>query len=59
MGLSMKKLNYSVNELIADSFPVSAQIGFFAIIVALAVGIPLGVVAALKRGGVADMFSMT
>ena len=31
MGLSMKKLNYSVNELIADSFPVSAQIGFVAI----------------------------
>lgn len=59
MGLSMKKLNYSVNELIATNFPVSAQIGFFAILVALAVGIPLGTVAALKRGGIADMFSMT
>ncbi len=59
MGLSMKKLNYSVNELIADSFPVSAQIGFVAIIVALLIGIPLGVIAALKRGGVADMLSMT
>lgn len=59
MGQSMKKINYSANELIATSFPVSAQIGFIAIIVALAVGIPLGVTAALKRGGVADMLSMT
>ena len=59
LGMSMKKLNYSANELIAESFPVSAQIGFIAILVALAIGIPLGVVAALKRGGVADMLSMT
>lgn len=59
MGLSMKKINYTVNELIAESFPVSAQIGFIAIIVALAIGIPLGIIAALRRGGVADMLSMT
>ncbi len=59
LGMSMKKTNYTVNELISSSFPASAQIGLWAIVVSLFIGIPLGVIAALKRGGIADMASMT
>jgi oligopeptide transport system permease protein len=59
LGLSFKKLNYTVNELIAKGFPVSAWVGLWAIALSLAVGIPLGAVAALKRGGAADWLSMT
>lgn len=58
MGVSYKKVNYTVNELIANGFPVSGQVGFFAVILALVVGIPLGIIAALKRGSMADMASM-
>ncbi|GHV88886.1 peptide ABC transporter permease [Spirochaetia bacterium] len=58
LGDSFKKLNYTVNELILGGAPVSAVVGSWAILVALAAGIPLGIIAALKRGGWMDWFSM-
>jgi oligopeptide transport system permease protein len=58
LGYSFKKLNYTVNELITSGFPASAVVGALAILFALAVGIPLGITSALKRGGWMDWFSM-
>lgn len=58
LGVSFKKQNYSVNELVMGGFPASAKIGVWAIIVALAIGLPLGIISALKRGGWMDWFSM-
>lgn len=58
MGSSFKKQDTTVNELIANGFPVSARIGLLGIMVALLVGIPLGMTAAVKRGKLADGFSM-
>jgi oligopeptide transport system permease protein len=58
LGYSFKKFNYTVNELITSGFPVSAWVGFWAIMLALALGIPLGVIAALRRGGWLDWLSM-
>lgn len=58
MGISFKKQDTTVNELIANGFPVSARVGAIAIVAALAVGIPLGIIAAVKRGKAADMASM-
>lgn len=58
LGVSFKKQNYSVNELVMGGFPASAKIGIWAIIVALAIGLPLGIISALKRGGWMDWFSM-
>lgn len=58
LGVSFKKQNYSVNELVMSGFPASAKIGIWAIIVALATGLPLGIISALKRGGWMDWFSM-
>lgn len=58
LGVSFKKLNYSVNELIANGMPVSAKVGFWAILFALLVGIPLGTTAAVRRGHLADGISM-
>ena len=37
-------------ELIAQGFPVSAKVGFWGVLISLAIGVPLGVVAAVKRG---------
>ena len=50
LGPSYYHLGTSVNEIIARSFPVSAKLGAVAIILALLMGIPAGVLAALKRG---------
>ena len=49
MGVSYKKVNYTVDELIIGGFPASAKVGAVAIIIALVIGFPLGIVAALKR----------
>ena len=58
LGVSFKKLNYSVNELIGNGAPVSAKVGFWAILLALIIGIPLGTTAAVRRGHLADGISM-
>lgn len=58
LGVSMKLKGKSVNKLIEDSFPVSADLGAKSILFALAVGIPLGIVAALNRGKYQDKIAM-
>lgn len=42
-------LNRPVGEAIANSLPVSAQLGLAALIVIIALGIPLGIIAALRQ----------
>lgn len=49
LGPSLKYQNRTVNSIIRESFPVSAILGLEALLVALAVGIFLGVIAALKQ----------
>ena len=58
MGTSFKKQDTTVTELIANGFPVSAKVGALGIVAALAAGIPLGIVAAVRRGKLADGVSM-
>ena len=48
----------SINEIIGDTFPVSARIGGMAIIIALIFGVPMGSIAALKRGKAWDNIIM-
>ncbi|KXZ40374.1 oligopeptide transport system permease protein [Alkalithermobacter thermoalcaliphilus JW-YL-7 = DSM 7308] len=50
LGPSFKLKGQSVNDIISRSFPASAQLGGVAIILILAIGIPIGVIAALKQG---------
>ncbi len=57
-GASFKKLDTSVNEIIFDHFPISAQVGGIAVLVSLLIGIPLGIAAALNRGRFMDWFCM-
>ncbi len=49
-GLSLRQRGRTVNDIIADKFPVSAQLGGIAALVALLVGVPLGSIAAFNRG---------
>jgi oligopeptide transport system permease protein len=53
-GPSLVYRDFSVTQLIADSLPVSLTLGGLAIILALALGLAAGTVAALQPGGWAD-----
>jgi ABC-type dipeptide/oligopeptide/nickel transport system permease component len=48
----------SVNDIFRDSLPISFQLGVAALAVAMAVGIPLGATAALKRNTIFDYAGM-
>lgn len=54
LGLSYKLRDESVAGLIAEGLPVSVTVGFAALALAMLCGVPLGIFAALRRGGVVD-----
>ncbi|HEY8995813.1 MAG TPA: ABC transporter permease subunit, partial [Lacunisphaera sp.] len=54
LGPSFKYPNRTVNEIIGDKLPVSLELGGWALLVALSLGLPLGVLAAVKRNTVID-----
>jgi oligopeptide transport system permease protein len=49
LGPSFQRAGFTVNELIEQGFPISAQIGGYATLFVLILGIPLGILAALKQ----------
>ena len=53
-GDSLKQRGRTVMGIIKMKFPVSARVGGLSVLVALCLGIPLGSIAALKRGKFAD-----
>ena len=60
LGPSFKYPNRTVNEIIADKLPTSLELGSLSLLVALAIGLPLGVLAAVKRNTWIDyLFSST
>jgi oligopeptide transport system permease protein len=58
-GPSFKYKDFTVTELIAQGFPVTLELGVIAILLALLVGIPLGIYAALRHNLAADYASMS
>lgn len=58
MGPMLRKDGVEVSEIIAESFPVSLHLGLISIGIALAVGIPAGVLAAVKKNTPLDFFSV-
>lgn len=55
LGVSIKtQKNRPVIDIIADKFPLSAQIGIIALAWAIVAGIPLGCLAAYRRGKLTD-----
>jgi len=47
-----------VNDIFADHLPVSAQLGVFALLIAIGLGVPLGILAALKQNTFWDYLGM-
>jgi oligopeptide transport system permease protein len=59
LGPSFKKTNRSVNEIIANGLPVSLELGAWALLVALLLGLPLGVIAAVRKNTAWDYVAST
>lgn len=57
LGPSFKYSNRTVSELIAESFPVSAELAFWSLLVAIVIGLAAGIVASLRPNSFADYFS--
>ena len=53
-GDSLKQRGRTVMDIIKMKFPVSARVGGVSVLVSLILGVPLGCIAALKRGKFAD-----
>jgi len=56
-GLSLRQ-GRKVSELIAERFPATLELALLAAVIALVVGIPMGVYAALKRGNALSQLLM-
>lgn len=59
LGPSFKNSNFSVNELIALGFPVSLELGLYALAVALVIGLASGISASLKPNSARDYVPMS
>jgi ABC-type dipeptide/oligopeptide/nickel transport system permease component len=59
LGPSLVERNRDVNDIVREHFPVSAKLGLMAMIFGIVVGIPLGIIAALKQNSAADYAAMT
>jgi ABC-type dipeptide/oligopeptide/nickel transport system permease component len=59
LGPSLVQRNQTVNDVIKEHFPVSLKLGLFALLWAVVLGIPLGVLSALKQNSIVDYVSMT
>src|SRR5699024_8238775 len=58
MGPSYKYPSLQVQEIIANAFPVSASLAVLAVLTALVIAVPVGVVAARRRNGWLDNLLM-
>jgi ABC-type dipeptide/oligopeptide/nickel transport system permease component len=58
-GPSYRSTNRTVNDIFRENLPVSMQLGVLSVIFAVVLGVPLGILAALKRNSWYDYVGMT
>ncbi|TLS37562.1 ABC transporter permease [Pseudalkalibacillus caeni] len=58
-GPSIKQSSQSVNDMLGQGFPISAELGFYSLLIAVMSGIVLGILAALKHNHMIDYLAMT
>ncbi len=58
-GPSISSKSRSVNDIFRDQLPVSFQLGVMAVVFAMVIGIPLGILAALKQNTWLDYLGMS
>ena len=54
LGPSLRYKNRTVNDIVRETLPVSAQLGVLSLMLALAIGIPAGIFAALRQNTTID-----
>lgn len=59
MGPSMFYKDWTVSQIIADALPVSIQLGLAAIMLAVILGVPAGVIGAVRKGKPADAATLS
>jgi len=57
-GYSFQYQNRSVASILAEGVPVSAELGFWALVIAVGVGVPLGILSALRANTWLDTVNM-
>jgi ABC-type dipeptide/oligopeptide/nickel transport system permease component len=57
-GVSYSYNPRTAESIIRDTFPVSLHLGTMALIFAIVIGVPLGIIAAVNQNGPGDYFSM-
>jgi len=58
LGPSLVTRNRNVNDIVAEHFPKSLELGLYAMLFAVAFGVPLGVLAALRHNSFFDYAAM-
>ena len=58
LGPSLVQRNQTVNDIVKEHFPVSLKLGILAMIWAVLVGVPLGMLSALKQNSITDYLTM-
>ena len=58
LGMSYRFQGRSVNSILADGIGVSVTLGFVALVLSLVIGVPTGIIAALRRNSWIDRSSM-
>lgn len=54
LGPMLRLRSQTVNDVVGQTFPVSAQLGILAVLVAFLIGVPSGIIAALNHNKVPD-----
>jgi len=55
LGPSFRYRDFTVNDILAQALPISATLGALALLVALALGVPAGILSAVRRGSALDL----
>jgi oligopeptide transport system permease protein len=58
LGPSFKYRNRRVQDILADTFPVSAELGLIALIISVGLGVAAGIVSAVRRDSIFDRLSI-
>jgi len=59
LGPSYSRVDFTVNEIIAQGFPISASLGILAMTFAMTLGTAAGIISAVYRGSTADFSLMS
>jgi ABC-type dipeptide/oligopeptide/nickel transport system permease component len=58
-GPSFSSRSRTVNDIFRDQLPISIQLGLLALLVAITIGMPLGILGALKQNTILDYLGMS